>query len=275
VANRPAEALSHLAGLADAAEARKLIESLIARDELIRLGGAASQAYMARADFEALAASLTQRVQAHLAANPRLPGIERASLVNWLPRACPEPLRPALAEQLLSRGVLSSQGAFLRPAGVRPRLSRTDSELYSKLLAAYAAAGLQPPMISQAPVGTARDRRRVEELAELAAAHGQLFKLAPGLFLHVSAWHDAAARVREFLASQGPQTLAAIRDVLHSSRKVVVPLAEALDAAGVTVHVGDLRALPGAGGPQTPLIGGETDGQSVPAGPKPAVDRPV
>jgi selenocysteine-specific elongation factor len=50
-------------------------------------------------------------------------------------------------------------------------------------------------------------------------------------------------KVRQAIGQKGQVTLAEVRDLLGTSRKYVQALLEHLDAAGVTVRVGEARKL--------------------------------
>jgi selenocysteine-specific elongation factor len=49
--------------------------------------------------------------------------------------------------------------------------------------------------------------------------------------------------VREHIARHGPSTVAELKTALGSSRRIVVPLLEYLDRAGLTARQGDRRIL--------------------------------
>jgi selenocysteine-specific elongation factor len=114
-----------------------------------------------------------------------------------------------------------------------------------------AAAGL-PPQVQRA-VDAIRARLAAEPFAapeahdltaaglgprELAAAvrEGQLLRIAEGIYLAPGAEAEARARLA---ALPQPFTLSQARQAWGTSRRVAVPLAEWLDARGVTVRLPD------------------------------------
>ena len=54
---------------------------------------------------------------------------------------------------------------------------------------------------------------------------------------------EATTQVKAFMAKHGPATVSELRQLLGSSRRVVVPFLEYLDRTFVTVRHGDKRAL--------------------------------
>jgi len=80
------------------------------------------------------------------------------------------------------------------------------------------------------------------QLLRALADSGDLVKIE-NFYLTGSRAEEAKERVKELITSQGPVTVAQIRDALETSRKYAVPLCEWLDSTGVTKRQGDLRAL--------------------------------
>jgi selenocysteine-specific elongation factor len=71
---------------------------------------------------------------------------------------------------------------------------------------------------------------------------GELVKIGD-FFLTTRQAAEARALVRARIEADGPMTVAAIRDLLNTSRKYAVPLCEWLDQTGATLRRGDLRIL--------------------------------
>jgi selenocysteine-specific elongation factor len=145
----------------------------------------------------------------------------------------------------VARRALELPDADLVAALVRPPLVLRDGRVQE------AAAGL--PDAVQRAVDAVRARLAADPFAapeapELAAAglgprelgaavrSGQLVRLADGVYLAPGAPEEAAARLR---ALPQPFTLSQARQAWGTSRRVAVPLAEELDARGVTTRLPD------------------------------------
>jgi selenocysteine-specific elongation factor len=76
-------------------------------------------------------------------------------------------------------------------------------------------------------------------LIDAAGRAGVVVRVSPELVLAPAIVSRATALAREH-AAEG-LTVSALREALGTSRKYAVPLAEHLDATGVTRRVGDLR----------------------------------
>jgi selenocysteine-specific elongation factor len=74
-------------------------------------------------------------------------------------------------------------------------------------------------------------------------ASGEVVELNHDVVMLRSAYNEAGARIRSKLASIESATVSELKTLLASSRRVMVPLLEKLDRAGITRRVGDRRYL--------------------------------
>jgi selenocysteine-specific elongation factor len=96
-------------------------------------------------------------------------------------------------------------------------------------------AGHEPPLdgdLDAAP----------EDLAGLRE-HGRAVRLGRGMHIHTDALAAVRERVEAAIERDGAITLAGLRDELGTSRRYAQALLEALDAARVTLRVGEARVL--------------------------------
>jgi selenocysteine-specific elongation factor len=92
----------------------------------------------------------------------------------------------------------------------------------------------QPPLTRDLPV----DASLLRSLADA----GEIVRVGD-FYLSAEGARDARRIVRSAIADEGPITVARLRDLLGTTRKYAVPLAEWLDATGATRRQGDVRAL--------------------------------
>jgi selenocysteine-specific elongation factor len=121
---------------------------------------------------------------------------------------------------------------------------------------APAAAPVEPPPLTEAALAVAERLRAAghepppdaeldatpEDLAALRA-HGRAVRLGRGMHLHADALAAVRERVEAAIERDGTITLAGLRDELGTSRRYAQALLEALDAARVTLRVGEERIL--------------------------------
>lgn len=247
--------LAARAGLADAEAARQTGDALLAAKQVVALDGPGGAALVHTDVLAAAAEAVGLRLKEHLRANPRLPGVPRGEWPGWMPRACAARLRPALADWLLAAGHVALNGAHVVPRGHAAAMAPEDQALLDLLLAEFHAAAFQPPGLEGLAARTPKNEKRVRQLVDLAAARGQLVRIADGIWLHGDRWRELCRAASDAIRARGPLTVADVRAMTRSSRKYIVPLLEKLDAAGVTKRSGDMRVL----GPRAPAAGGPAD----------------
>ncbi len=244
-------ALATQAGLADADEAAQRLRTLLQQNAVRCLEAASQHLTVHASHLDAIVADLDRRLTQYLKANPRLPGVARSEWPRWMPGACPERFRPVLADWLVSQNQVGLALGHVVPRGHRGALSADDQALYEELLREFDAGAFQPPEPESLRCLTPRNAKRLRELMDLAAARGELVRIADGVWLHGHRWTELVTRVTAALRERGSLTVSDIRTLLNSSRKFVVPIVERLDAAGVTRRVGDQRVP----GPKAPVAG--------------------
>lgn len=236
-------ALAAGAGLADADEAQALRRQLGAQGRLRRLVAGAAEQSVHAGVVDAAADAIQKLLAQYLERHPRSPGVPRSEWPTWMPRACPKGLRAALADLLVDTRRFVDAAGYVLPAGHVGAMSPADQELLRAILREFRDAAFQPPRGDALTCITPRNAERVAELIELAAARGELVRIGQGLWLHGEHWGALVRKLHEQLLRRKALTVADIRDLLGSSRKIVVPLVEHLDAIGFTRRDGDLRRL--------------------------------
>ena len=143
-------------------------------------------------------------------------------------------LADAMLDQLDRDGVIARAATTVRLASHAVSLGAHETELDELIAAISGEHEATPPTVKQ--LGEAGFD---PALIAAAGRAGRLVRIAPDLVL-ASAMLERAIAVAQEHASDG-MTVSALREALGTSRKYAVPLAEYLDATGVTKRVGDLR----------------------------------
>jgi len=237
-----------LAGLPDAERVAALRGELQRNGRVAALETGGGVAWLHRDHLDDLARSVAARLAAHLDESPRSPGVPQREWSAWMPKACPERLRPVLADWVVRHGTVELADGYILPQGRAAALSPQDRALLDEALREFCEGGFRPPAIEELRCRTPRNARRLGELLELATARGQVVRCKNGVWLHGDRWDELVAAVTNAIRTRGPLTVSDIRTITDSSRKYVVPIVEQLDAAGVTKRVGDQRTL----GPAAP-----------------------
>jgi selenocysteine-specific elongation factor len=144
-------------------------------------------------------------------------------------------------------------GQFVCLPEFAPELTAGDEKILAAMLEQIRAGRFQPPLLDDLKIAPKPDRKRLERLATLAVATGELVKIEAKMYLHVDAERELRDRVSALIAARGGVTVAEVREEVGSSRKYAVPFLEHLDRVGFTKRIEDRRVLadpvPAAGGP--------------------------
>jgi len=171
-------------------------------------------------------------------AHPEQPGLPLSDLRTALHDALPFPeVFAALTVQLTRSGFIQT-GVAIRRAHHRPALPPQLQAAGTRLCAALAAMPLEPPSRKElAPDNASQQALRF--LIQTDAA----VELGEDVILAAEAFTRATDLVKQHLTTQGQATTSELRQVLGSSRRIVIPLLERLDKLGVTRRDGDVRVL--------------------------------
>jgi selenocysteine-specific elongation factor len=236
------------AGLPDDQDAAETCRRLTGAGKIRIIEAASLRLRAHNAHLATLSQDLDRRLKTLLKDNPRLPGLPLSQVPGWMPSACPARLRPALADWWVQHGPVALEHDHIVPAGQRQQMSAADQALFDEILRELDEAAFQPPGPAGLRCCTPRNEKRIRQLIDLALTQRKLVRIANDLWLHERRWQELVQLVADAIKKQGGITVADIRTLLNSSRKYVVPIVEALDAAGITRRSGDLRQL----GPKAP-----------------------
>jgi selenocysteine-specific elongation factor len=176
-----------------------------------------------------LASTVRSRLHAHHTAYPLEGGLRREDL-----RVAVE-LDAASFEALLQHvDDVVAEGSLLRLASFAVDLDPEHSRERDRIVSAIEGAGFSPP--------TEQELRVDPALIRNLLASGDLVRVGDFLLTRGRA-EQARHVVRTQISTEGPQTVAQIRDALGTTRRYAVPLCEWLDSIGATRRQGDLRAL--------------------------------
>ncbi len=166
-------------------------------------------------------------------------------------------VRPALAkaatvgDYLALKAALENAGVWVRESGgarlpdfalvLPPRWEAAAGEM----LPVFVAGGLtDPPWPGNFRANYPRDVP-VDAVLDILCEQGRLVRLDTDLYIAVESVERAKETIRALAAAGTPITVGAVRDATGSSRRVVVPLLEALDKQGFTTRQGEARTVTG------------------------------
>ena len=171
-------------------------------------------------------------------AHPERLGLPLAQLRADLGPVLAEPgLFDVLVRELCQSGFVQA-GVEIRRATHQPALPPTLREAGARLRATLTAKALEPPSRRE----LAPDQASQQALRFLVQT-GAMVEIGPDVVLLSETFAQFKTAVLEHLQAHGSATVSELRQVLHTTRRILVPLLERLDREGFTRRDGDRRRL--------------------------------
>ncbi len=145
--------------------------------------------------------------------------------------------------QMTTCGEILRKNGRISLAGHGPKLSKNERILLDELIDIYRQTGEKPPTVSECRKQATRLQNSVAPLIALASSNGDLIELTSEIYMHSEAELRLRERIGQELRGSGGLTLSQMREILETTRKYAVPLAEYWDRTGFTRRDGDLRTL--------------------------------
>ena len=146
-------------------------------------------------------------------------------------------------QQLVTAKTVDKVGTNVALAGRGPQLSKNERRLLDELIQAIRAGGLQPPDVKQLREIAQRNKESVTNLLQLAVSAGDLHPVCDDFFMHRDVLSEIQNQLKTHCGHDAGFTVSQMREMLGTTRKYAVPLAEYLDKIGFTRRQGDLRFL--------------------------------
>jgi selenocysteine-specific elongation factor len=235
-------------------EAGELVARLEAEGELAEVAvGSARRVLLHRDMVNELETRLLRALDRLHEQFPLMSTHDRQKVQSQLDYVGDDALVHATVDRLLAAKQLVGDLRRIGRADFKPKLSASLRKLKDKLVAAYQAAGFQPPEPASFANQAGGNAANLRDLFDVCVAEGYLARVTDEIYLHSDSEAEMRRRVLERLGQGAGLTVADIRDVLGTTRKYAVPLCEYLDRVGVTRREGDLRFAAAADGQPAPL----------------------
>ena len=190
--------------------------------------------------WQSVCGRAAELIDAAHAAHPERPGLAFDALRGGLRQI---PHAPDLFDALVrtmtepGRGFVQAAAA-IRRVSHRPTLPPKLQAAGERIRRALAAQPLEPPSIKElTPDDVSRQALR------FLRDTGEAVEIGPDLVLSAESLQRARAAVGRFIRATGPATASDVRQMLGTTRRVLIPLLEHLDKTGLTRREGDRRVL--------------------------------
>jgi selenocysteine-specific elongation factor len=175
-------------------------------------------------------------IDAEHIAHPELVGLDLRKLRIHLSLDDTE-LENALMNDLSERGFSCRQSAIKRKTH-EPSLPAKLAAAAAKIRAALAARPFDPPSRKELVAGPA-----APEALRFLSETGEVIALNEDVVLSAEALAQMKLRITRVLRASGSATVSELRQVLGTTRRIVVPFLERCDRTGLTSRQGDRRML--------------------------------
>ncbi len=218
---------------ASARELEEALERAAAAEEAVRLPSYA----VSREAWQALCDRIDAALGEYHREYPLRAGVPRETLrsllgVSW--RLFDEALAAMERE-----GRIASEGARVRQASHRVAFTPRQQQEVDRILAALNGEPFSPPSLDELIEGVEDG----EELVGALVERGEIVRVSKGVAFSREAFQRVQNLVVSHIEAKGSIDVAALRDLLDTSRKYAVPILEYLDQIEVTRRVGDVRVL--------------------------------
>jgi selenocysteine-specific elongation factor len=216
------------------AEIRAAVESLVAEGFIVIAGDYAANP----AKWEDLRAAAAAAIDDWHRRQPERAGYALSGLREIIAeQGFPDEILDVLLGDLCARGFLRRGGLICR-ADHRAGLSAHLQSVGASLRAALAAKPFDPPS-RQSLTPDAASQQTMRFLIE----SGEAVEINSEVVLAAENEQSATRMIRQFLEERGTASASELRQLLGSSRRVIIPLLERLDRLGITARDGDRRRL--------------------------------
>jgi selenocysteine-specific elongation factor len=177
-------------------------------------------------------------IDAEHAAHPNHAGLALSELRQVLARELPVPeIFDVLASELCRSGFVRTGETIARTTH-RPSLPPQLQSAAARIRTALAAKKFDPPSRAQlAPDATS------QEAIRFLCASGEVVELSAEVVLATEQFAKMREATVAFLRKSKSGSASELRELLGTSRRVIIPFLERLDRDGITRRIGDKRVL--------------------------------
>lgn len=168
--------------------------------------------------------------------HPEQRGLELAELRAAL-RDQPEDVFDALVSHLCVSGFVRERSAIARRSH-RPNLPAQIQAAAEKIRAMLAVKPFDPPARKEIAQG-----RHLQQALRFLIEQGEVVETGTDVVLSREAFNQMKDAIAAFISKNNPATVSELRQALHTSRRIIVPLLEQLDRERFTRRIGDQRTL--------------------------------
>jgi len=139
---------------------------------------------------------------------------------------------------------------LLRLKTFKVALSGAAEAHKTKIFELLTKGEFQPPTKQEMAETLKMDQKQITDILTILAKERGVVRISESIYLSASAYDRMISLLRAFFSGKPELTVAEFRDLLNTSRKFALPFLEHLDAAKVTLRLGDVRKFMLKGDPR-------------------------
>ena len=214
-------------------QVRSLIETLESAGRVMQVG----DSYLSARALDAVRAQVTLELGQHHQRFPLRAGMSREELKSRLQVSARD--FTALLEQLVASDAIVVEDVTVRLPGHSVTFTQDQEARIAQLVAELTEQPFSPPSLDD----LATRLRLDDELLGALAAGGKIVRVSETIAFDAAAFAELRQRIVDHLHQHGSVSVAAVRDLLTTSRKYALALMEYFDQQRLTRRVGDTRVL--------------------------------
>ncbi|MCF7839225.1 MAG: selenocysteine-specific translation elongation factor [Candidatus Marinimicrobia bacterium] len=190
-----------------------------------------------KSDFETTRDEIRRKLTQYASENPLSEGLLAGDLAGKM-----DTITPFVLEHGVETGWLKRTHDRYQLAGDSAGLTEEQQSVRDKIMAAYNATPYNPPSIKEIQKSLSKTENQV---LQWLIKRGELVQLEGERFLPAGQIEEFITKLRSWFLTHTEISVADVRDMLDSSRKVIIPLLNYTDAKGLTRREGDVRVWVG------------------------------
>ena len=211
--------------------AKTALINLLAEGQLIIL----EDVVIASSQFSEFKESIVAALSAYHQTHPLKRGMPREELKSRLKQS--PHLFTLVIRKLAKENVLIEAAKWTALPGHLVRFSPFQQVKVDALMERFSLAPYNPPSVKECK--TQAD----EDIYSALLESGALVAVSNEVVFRKSDYEQMVEKIRIYIQQKDQASLGEIRDLFNTSRRIIQPLLEHLDAAGVTIRTGDYRKL--------------------------------
>lgn len=221
-----------------------LLRTGLERGEIIELALGEDKAYIGSKLLNQWREIISQEIRRHIQSFPLEPGLNKETLrgKRWLHLTHKE-YNALLQYWIRERIITLAAGQFLLPYGFESSVEGAWAEKIRDVEELYQSWGWQLPTWENIKIQLKLEESMAKQILQYLLREKKLIALGENLYAGSRLVDEGRKNIEEWLKTNGTITASQARELLGTTRRVIIPFLEYLDKIHVTQRRGEIRVL--------------------------------